>query len=125
MINSALQPHRILIIDDNHQWLQSLEPVGFKTLYCNKVSFRYIVNQLEACHREIQLVITNAQVKVVSGNNRADNYGDTLVKDLLKDRFPGLQFQMLSFIKGNDTNGQPYLNYIDFLNYVNSVSTHG
>lgn len=118
MFSNIIEPRKILIIDDNQAWLDSLAKLNFEVLNAfNKDEFELLRNLREK-ENSLLVVLVNANIVLKAGNCRTSFLGIELVNDVLVPRFPDLTFYLLSFVsKVVETN--QVTDYTEFLKYIN------
>ncbi len=117
MIDISIVPEQILVIDDHEEWLLSLNKIKIQVYNCRHRSLRDLESFIDNLKNPIHIVVINLHILQTPLSKRSDNYGYTLVKDMLEDMFPGIRFLYTSFLR--DMDPPEKFNYIDFLHHLN------
>jgi hypothetical protein len=123
MIDNTIQPQQILLIDDNEAWLNSLAGLGVIVFNGKDKSQQVLVDFIQPIESSLSVVVVNIHLLQTMEMKRVDNNGLLLVEELLKIRFPNLQFIFVSFCtEFNNTN--PCLIYEDFLTHIKEAHNY-
>lgn len=97
MINNATKPEQILVIDDNHSWLETLRAKGIQVLCCKTISIGVIENHVAEKEMALEVVVINANLLQGSGTQRSDLRGLEVGFKVLAPQFQKIIFIPLSF----------------------------
>ena len=114
MINTSTKPEKILVIDDNYSWLETLKTKGIQVFYCKSISISTIENKVAEKEGFLEVIVVNAHLLIGLGSQRSDLQGLELGFKILAPQFPSIRFIPLSFCF-KDIENQTACCYTQFL----------